>query len=135
MANVERLKAVKQAILDHTDKFMYQSWCSKHKIGPWILNDFNNIVDPDCGTCGCVAGFTLGIFGSELIPNINSNHDDIGDVASMILDLTAEEENYLFLCEELEGVEYDGQESIDLATATEEDAIKRIDYLIAKYST
>lgn len=55
--NHNKLRAIRQAILEHRDRFCYRIYSSDEHLASFPST-------PDCGTIGCVAGFALGMFAT-----------------------------------------------------------------------
>ena len=115
MANVDRLKQVRMAIVNFEENFNYKylfSVTRKYRNG--IETYPNESMDVDavlkhhrdtdmvCGTNACIVGFTLAIQTPEVVESISNNSDEF-EFATQWLDLTKEESHWLF---EPEGDEY-----------------------------
>lgn len=112
--NREKLQQLKTYILQQPEgRFHYPDWLDTKtidhlKVGP---------VDPnECGTTGCVAGWCCVLFQNEL-SSVERYHALVWDAAARILELNTTESSFLFTC--------------NAVRANREDAIKRIDWLLA----
>lgn len=101
--NQERLIILKEAILKYSDQFNYQQWIDEGSTGAPVLAHLipKEHLDLDCGTCGCVAGFTCMIYTRQVLPNhpfYNYVHtyDDISSNAKRILGLDDKQAEFLF---------------------------------------
>jgi hypothetical protein len=122
--NIERLKAVRQAILKHKERFNYNYWV-RHNNNIYktfcpetLIQDSDNHT---CNTVGCVAGFTCALFAPKEVEAIH-------ETAKATLGLTHSQSGFLFLGNAGLGFEHVSPDSDD---ATAEEAIARIDALIA----
>lgn len=115
--NRERLLKVREAILAHKNKFNY---------GYTFVGGLyaESILDNDCGTVGCVAGFTCAIFD----PKATWSTRDVINSATRALELSAKEAKFLFYCDDFDC--FEGAPCHYMHTATADDAIERIDYLL-----
>jgi hypothetical protein len=116
MANVNRLKQVRMAIVNFEENFHYKYVFSitKKYSDDTIETYPNESIDVDavlnhhrdtdmvCGTNACIVGFTLAIQTPEVVQSIYDNSDEF-QFATEWLDLTKEESHWLF---EPEGDEY-----------------------------
>jgi hypothetical protein len=119
MANVDRLKQVRMAIVNFEENFNYKyifsitkrygdSTIETYPNGAIDVNTvLNHHRDTDmvCGTNACIVGFTLAIQTPEVVQSIYNNSDEF-EFATQWLDLTKEESHWLF---EPEGDEYTDQ--------------------------
>lgn len=127
--NKERMQTLREAIAAALpDEFEYSSFfCKKTGLGGIRqLSMQMTVPEPHCGTVGCVAGWALMLFspGIKTYPLHCSSRIDAGDIpmttskqAQELLDLTSKERDFLF-------VDY-------VMHATREDALRRLDFLIA----
>lgn len=140
--HVERLKRVRQRIVDEKEHFNYASfmannnssksfWCGCDSFGDGVTVKED---EPkwDCGTVACVAGFACveAIREKKNWDLLDCDTDNANKYATRYLGLTHQEESFLFYCDG-----YFGFPSMHTDEATVEDALKRIDYLINKYET
>lgn len=126
MPNVERLKQVRDAIATHKDKFKYEWWLST-KSKRTIARTSHLLDDNYCDTMGCIAGWALAVKG---IDTCCLYANDIPEDAKAFLELNQHDANFLFYGES----GYD-LEPLELAIATVEDALERLDILIGIYSS
>jgi hypothetical protein len=116
MANVDRLKQVRMAIVNFEENFHYKyifSITKKYNDNsietyPTENIDVNAVLkhhrntNTECGTNACIVGFTLAIQTSEVVQSISNNLHEF-QFATQWLDLTKDESHWLF---QPEGDEY-----------------------------
>lgn len=109
MANVDRLKQVRMAIVNFEENFHYKYIFSITKTYddstietyPNENIDVNTVLnhhrdtDMVCGTNACIVGFTLAIQTPEVVESISNNSDEF-EFATQWFDLTKEESHWLF---------------------------------------
>ena len=119
--NREKLLQVREAILAHKNKFTY----SYSIIGG---DKAAEIIDEGCGTCGCVAGFTCALFR----PQARWTWGGEMEIAADELQLNHAEIRFLFFCDnyEFSRLGYPNPPEHSMHSATADDAIERIDYLL-----
>jgi hypothetical protein len=151
MANVERLRKLRQRLLDHKEQFRYSEWGGvlsddEFDIKPRLLTVTNKVKELkelletySCNTCGCIAGNACMQAIEENDPVIVDQPPNrplyISDIASEYLDLqTPGERRFLFMG--ADGCQLDFTchlPQIDITKATVHDAIRRLDVLIEHY--
>lgn len=114
MVNVDRLKTLREFLAKHEDRFDYGTFCSE--LG---LKSFGDMLHT-CGTVACVGGWALALF----CPHMSSAYSFEG-AACDSLGLNRDQRDFLFY-----GDEKFGFPVLDLDTATIQDALDRIDFLI-----
>jgi hypothetical protein len=141
MANVDRLKQVRMAIVNFEENFHYKYIFSITKkysddtieTYPNENIEVNDVIkhhrntDMECGTNACIVGFTLAIQTPEVVQSISDNSDEF-EFATQWLDLTKEESHWLF---EPEGNEYTDYRFGD--TCTPETTIHKDHLALYKY--
>lgn len=145
MANVNRLKQVRMAIVNFEENFHYQNFFTdKETVLAIDQCDADNIFTHDCGTCACVAGFVVALHPNES-PLLRWR--GISYMARYLLDLTFEESEWLFCpmrhpdyeldIESVKGFEYD-PDFLGYEFCTQKEgyieALRRLDHLIEYYS-
>jgi len=86
--NKEILLAVRTAITIHDSQFDYGGWM--YTPASATLHPNNTL---ECGTCGCVAGFTAMICGEGK----RSTTETVMEKATRLLDLTPDQAKFLFI--------------------------------------
>jgi hypothetical protein len=139
---IERLKIVRQAILEHKDQFVYYTWSAEiDKLAEentavrsnQSYIDVASRIQNDCGTCGCVAGFTVSCIPSDTLPILATIHwNNIFDVAARWLGIDDEMAKVLFYGRGwwFVGIGKSLPNIPDLRHTTYETAISRLDILI-----
>jgi hypothetical protein len=147
MANLERLRKLRQRILDHQEQFNYSDWCAAWEPNPDNPNEkcyisaTNNVRELSelvstygCGTCGCVAGHAcMQALEENAIDLTPGRVLYIQDQAQVYLDLTSAEQSFLFMGRpgwSLPLIYNCRLSAIELTTATIRDAIERLDVII-----
>lgn len=149
MANVERLKQVRMAIVNFEENFNYENYFTDKSTGEAKYQGFilptsaPEVLTHNCGTCACVAGFAVAL------STTNKATRDCWDNAQKWLGLTWKESEWLFtphyddedcshLIESIIQFEYD-PDFPGYANCTQEqgynEALRRIDHLIEYYSS
>jgi hypothetical protein len=155
MANVERLRKLRQRLLDHKEQFRYQEWCTvltpaptaddpfrmRHTFTTNSVRELKEFLESySCNTCGCVAGHACMQAIEEkdpmLLEEFRSTY--IGDVAQRYLSLDNDESEFLFMGKPSWRLPFHIDKPIpallNLQLATVHDAIERLDVLIEYYS-
>ncbi len=113
--NIPNLIKTRDTIMSHTSQFNYCEYA-----GAWAYED----VDPfECGTIGCVAGFAVVALRRKR-RSAGQHALDVDNVGMLGLELTAEEEQFLFFPSLGKGLR-----SI-LSDFDHTDAIDRLNWLI-----
>lgn len=106
--NLSRIRAVRDAIAAHKEKFNMETWLFIDELPSELLHN--------CNTVGCIAGFTVAVFNPNHYPTF------IEAAAKAILELTQEESSYLFF----------GQwAKKDISLINADDAIAKLDRVLA----
>ena len=121
--NKEKLRQVREAIIKHKQRFEYKQYITNEEgtAGELLLDD------DECGTCGCVAGWTCALFAPDTPTR------EIEDMACEILEigeLGGPDENvpgFLFLCGA--GFGFPDKEYWDMHYI---DAVERMDFLLER---
>lgn len=92
MANNQLLTKVRDAIIEYKERFHYAKVISLYAVENGALDLTNG--KHDCGTLGCVAGFTLAVVNSAEL--VGSSYAGM-NLAADILELVGEEKEFLFL--------------------------------------
>ena len=150
MANVNRLKQVRMAIVNFEENFNYRNYfANKGSITRNIpVKDVNTpeLFTHTCGTSACVAGFAVALYNPE--PEEIKEHDDPWDIAEKWLGLTFTESEWLFTpyhnwnpshVDSLRDYkDVDESEFPGYISCTQEqgyaEALRRLDHLIEYYS-
>lgn len=130
MSNTERLKALKDRILEHKDRFYYARWVvpidDLNGDGTSLLvnNDYSTPVQAhelqhNCNTVGCVGGWAMTFI------DVAKRDSCLSDYVKDYLDIFDIE--FDFLCFGRSGFGFD---CIDTSEATVDDAVARLDFLI-----
>lgn len=100
------------------DQFQYDRYLGVNGVAEldYNLGDVNHKPIPECQTAGCVVGHAYLLFGLN-VRAAAPTYYDMQDTATRFLELTRDEEHFLF------------HENTDQATA--QDAVKRIRWLLA----
>jgi hypothetical protein len=148
MANVERLKQVRMAIVNFEENFNYSNYFTDRETGEAKCQRFVPVSAPEvlnhnCGTCACVAGFAVAL------STTSKPTRDCWDNAAEWLGLTWKESEWLFtpytydedkydLLKSTKEFEYD-PDFPGYGCCTQEqgvvEALRRIDHLIEYYSS
>lgn len=149
MANVERLKQVRMAIVNFEENFNYANYFTDRETGEAKYQGFilpasaPEVLNHNCGTCACVAGFAVAL------STTNKATRDCWDNAAEWLGLTWKESEWLFtpyggdedsnrLIESTIQFEYD-EDFPGYSCCTQEqgynEALRRIDHLIEYFSS
>ena len=154
MANVDRLKQVRMAIVNFEENFSYENFFTDRETGEPIWGPYNaNITDiftHNCDTCACIAGFTIALNCG--LKNDTTKDESAFDKAQSLLGLSYSEADWLFIPERYnpsdsfcpfdepisaEGFKYD-LDFPGFAKCTQEqgyaEALRRLDHLIEYYS-
>ena len=137
MANLAKLKEVRSAILEYPENFNYKC-VSGLKDDDSSYGRMGELLQHDCNTCGCVAGFTCSLAGIEPALQFTSN-------AEKILGLHSQESNFLFFAyDEVELdrshylTAYNYPTNFDFHKKTNEEgvieALRRLDFMIEHHS-
>lgn len=151
MANVDRLKQVRMAIINFEENFNYKYYYSRKGLESSLVPRNVNkeeLFTHTCGTCACVAGFALALYNPE--PGELGSQNDTWDIAQEYLALSYPESEWLFtpyngavrphtLLPSLSGYKYqDESEFPGYNSCTQEqgyaEALRRLDHLIEYYS-
>lgn len=130
MANLERLRLVRDTILAHKERFDYRNWCYLTQVdesAPASTIEIAQTMQHNCNTCGCVAGWTVAC-----IPEKVQRHRDIEFIAQQWLDLDHDEVQFLFMARNGGRFQYCALQTPTFANATVYDAIARINYLLGE---
>lgn len=134
--NQERLITLKEVILKYSDQFDYQQWIDEGSTGEPVQAHLipKEHLDLDCGTCGCVAGFTCMIYTRLIINNHTfSNYvhtyNDIPSNAQRILGLDDKQAEFLFSPWRLSDLPDDIMRGTGTFAVNE--AINRIEWLLS----
>lgn len=131
--NKERLQIVRDAIAAHPDNFHYGVVVMVGDVpsSPVTPDDrtpaLESLARHDCGTVGCVAGFTLAIAKERNWPHDGNWMED----AKELLELTTTEEHFLFNGSPAFGFP-DIRADLGMSGANLPEAIERLDFLIAQ---
>jgi hypothetical protein len=149
MANVERLKQVRMAIINFEENFNYANYFTDRETGEAKYQGYilpasaPEVLTHNCGTCACVAGFAVAL------STTSKPTRDCWDNAAEWLGLTWKESEWLFtpyggdedsnrLIESTIQFEYD-EDFPGYSCCTQEqgynEALRRIDHLIEYYSS
>jgi hypothetical protein len=152
MANVERLKQVRMAIVNFEENFNYANYFTDRETGEsksalhglaFAPASAPEVLTHNCGTCACVAGFAV------VLSTTSEPTRDCWDNATRWLGLTWKESEWLFtphyddkdrshLIESTIQFEYD-PDFPGYTSCTQEqgynEALRRIDHLIEYYSS
>jgi hypothetical protein len=133
MSNTERLKALKDRILEHKDRFYYARWVAPiddlHCYGTSrLVKDGYNVptqaheLQHNCDTVGCVGGWAMTFID---VPSVPDPDLCLSDYVESYLCLTNKEFDFLCFGKAEFGFEY-----TNVNKATVDDAIARLDFLI-----
>ena len=138
MANLEKLKEVRNAINNFKENFDYRAVKAVKEYVDYSKK-LDSLVKHDCNTCGCIAGFTLAL----------SEHSDSTSItiASRVLALHNSEKSFLFFADDVRvGTKnvlpylrnYDYPKDFYYSKCSNEEgvveALRRLDFMIEHYS-
>lgn len=99
MANIARLKEIKQRINAHPEKFNWKLYFEVPASCVFSQQDYNDqcksLPEESCGTAACIAGWAIALYDPNLINRL-SNVSEYNE-ATELLDLTNEEADFLLL--------------------------------------
>lgn len=100
MANIERLKEIKDLIINNPNK-LYMSY--------WDINYDEDMrkekVYGKCDTAKCIAGWAVYLYDRENYPGIDDDLTLFEELAIKQLELTESEANRLFYCKDDEAID------------------------------
>ena len=98
--NRERLIVVRDFLVAHKERFDYRTFCGRDEVKPrgftvdiGVVAEVCERLEKDCGTVGCVAGWTVALFPKEAEL---SGAFGISNIAQEILKLSYIQGNILF---------------------------------------
>jgi len=103
MANVARLKEIKQRINAHPEKFNWKTYFAVPPVGEDQFKEKTHtelcvsLPEESCGTAGCIAGWAMSLYAPERIETLGYDSLSEYDIGAELLELVEDEAAFLLL--------------------------------------